>query len=288
MASAKPSVNLSDIPELMPGAQPSANPAQRETFEQRCRQLYAVEAEERRAEVEAARAAAGLGPASACSELEAMFPNLDPTLIRALCADAPSEQSAIDTLLALAAASAEPHTVGDAVVAAPVVLPSLNVGLEDHENFPALVDAEGWQVGSQRQFELAEKLAQGEEEDLGSAWRDQAQAAADIPAPPAKAWGPAKVASAMGRKRGKEEENRKEGEEPSTEAAQPMTDYEFRQHVGQRRARHRVQFGSRGARRTGKGPGSHGAGCGPTAAGGAGSESELSEEEVVGTEGLAA
>jgi len=210
-----------------------------------------------------------------------MFPNLDPTLIRALRADAPSEQSAVDTLLALvAAAAAEPHPAGDATPQAPAALPPSNIGLSDHGRFPSLVDAGGWQVVGHRQFELAEKLARGEEDDLGSAWLDQAKAAADIPAPPTKAWGPAKKVLAAGGKQGRrrEEDDKEEGENPSTEVAEPMTDYEFRQHLGQQRARHRALFGRRGGRRDGGGTGGRGTGRGAATGRRSGSESELSEE----------
>jgi len=294
MASVKPCVNLFDIPELMPGAQPSANPAQRENFEQRCRELYVEETEERQAEAEEALAAAGAGLAAACTDFEVMFPNLDPPLIRALCEEAPAKRSVIDTLLALAGAVAEPHAVGDDA-AAPVLaaLHSVDVGLEDHEKFPTLVDAGGWQVGSQRQFELADKLARGEEEQLGSAWRDQARVTAGIPLPRAKAAGAGKAALTLGRRqvRKKEGDGKEEEEEHGASAALPMTDYELRQHAGHRRGRQLARFGRRGGRRDvggrSGGGSSKGRGAAVAACSGSGSESEASDEEV-GAKGLAA
>eukprot|EP00928_Gymnodinium_smaydae_P036757 TRINITY_DN2564_c0_g1_i4.p1 TRINITY_DN2564_c0_g1~~TRINITY_DN2564_c0_g1_i4.p1 ORF type:complete len:220 (+),score=52.21 TRINITY_DN2564_c0_g1_i4:102-761(+) len=202
MAASRPHVNLSDIPELMPGAQPSANPAQREHFEQRCIKLHAEEVEEKQAVAAENQAAAGAGPASAGSGLESMFPNLDPALIRAICSDSPSQQGAIETLLALSAAAAEPHN-GTIEKAAVPTLPPLNVGLEDHDKFPSLVDSKGWQVGCERQFDFAERMAGGKDEELGSAWRDHAQTAGEIPAPQKKAWGPAYGAGSQRQRRQK-------------------------------------------------------------------------------------
>eukprot|EP00439_Symbiodinium_sp_Y106_P023299 s5158_g2.t2 len=155
----------------MPGAQPSANPAQREDFENRCRQLHRDEEQERLDRLQQAyeqRAAAAPDLAST-SELEAMFPTLD------------AELDAVDTLLALTLA-AEP-------LEAPLpTLPPLEVGMDDHDKFPALTDAEGWQVANQKLFD------RDPEEDLGSAWRDRAKAAQDMPAPKA-AVAPAKPRS---------------------------------------------------------------------------------------------
>lgn len=266
MASAKaPYVNLSDIPELMPGAQPSANPAQREEFEQRCRKLHEDEVQERRAEAEVAREASGTGSASAYSELEAMFPNLDAALVRAIRADAPSAQSAIETLLLLSSASAEPvagSVAESGAPSAPASLPPLDMQTESYEKFPSL--------GGHGQHHSE----QGKEEDLGSAWRDRAKAAADIPAPqptarPAAAW-PAQARRKPGTRRDDEGE----------EASQPLTDYQFRQQAGQRRAKHRAQFGrghGRGAGTRGAGAAAQGSAPRPGGAAGSDSESEASE-----------
>jgi len=279
-AAPAPRVNLFDVPELLPGAQPSANPAQREEFEQRCRQLHADEEYERREQAAEARAAAGTGPASANSELEAMFPNLDASLVHAIRADAPTAQAAIETLLALSAAAANPAG-GDAEEAARVPdLPPRDVGVEDHEKFPALMDAGGWQVGGRRAFDHAAAAVPEADEELGSAWRDRAKAAADIvpeqrPAPAPRAWGP--QAAAARRRR----EQPKDGDE-GAEQPQPLTDWEFRQKAGQRRAKHRALYGrgGRGGRGVGRGGAAGAAGAVGSAAAGGGeeSESEVSED----------
>jgi hypothetical protein len=169
-----PEVNLSDIPELMPGAQPSANPARRGQFEQCCIRLHADEVEEHTNELWHSRTAAGVGVTY--KELEEMFPSLDTALIHTLLAEAPSPKHAIETLLALSASAAEPVTdAGEAPAAPPRNLPRWDLGVEDHNKFPSLVDADGWQIPS--------RLPQADEENLGDAWRDRARAAADKPAP---------------------------------------------------------------------------------------------------------
>merc|ERR1719150_1776152 len=95
-----PHANLFDLPELMPGAQPSANSAQREQFEERCRQLRDDEVAGWHEEV-AQVCASSWG---ATAEYEAMFPALDPALVRALYSEAPTPQKAFETLLALSTA----------------------------------------------------------------------------------------------------------------------------------------------------------------------------------------
>mmetsp|Transcript_132922 Transcript_132922/g.187822 ORF Transcript_132922/g.187822 Transcript_132922/m.187822 type:complete len:268 (-) Transcript_132922:127-930(-) len=223
-----PFVNLFDLPELMPGAQPSANPAQREDFENRCRQLHRDEEQERLDRLQQAyeqRAAAAPDLAST-SELEAMFPTLDAELVRSIHAEAQTPQDAVDTLLALTLA-AEP-------LEAPLpTLPPLEVGMDDHDKFPALTDAEGWQVANQKLFD------RDPEEDLGSAWRDRAKAAQDMPAPKA-AVAPAKPRS--GAAKAKKEGTADEKVEDE-EVDEFLTDYDFRHRVGQQRAKHRARYG---------------------------------------------
>lgn len=253
-------LNVFDIPEMLPGARPGANPAQREQFEKRSCMLHHEDVEEYTQKVTQTRAAAGIGITST-KELEAMFPMLDAALVRSIRAESPSAQHALDTLLALAACSAEPVSgaaVGE-TAGPPKELPKWDVGLEDHNKFPSLIDADGWQCVS------GTKLQTGEE-DSGSAWRDRASAAKDKPAPKAKAeavaWGP------------KKKQGREKAEEDDPEQVQPYTDYECRHRAGERRAKQRVQY-SRG-----RGGGlSGGRGRGRGAAGDAASGSEESEEE---------
>jgi hypothetical protein len=249
-----PHVNLFDMPELMPGAQPGANPAQREEFEARCKALHYEAVGEEKYEAAVNQASSGAG--ATVSDLELMFPNLDADLIRALRAEAPSAQHAIETLLALSAATGEP---GEADQQRPSP-PPLPVGVEDHDKFPTLCDAKGWQVlGSAKAIDAAD-------EEPGSIWRDRAKAAADKPAPKPQ---PPAAASAWGKKR---ETGAKKVDE--VEGVQPETDYEFRQRMGQKRAQNKLQYG----RCRGKGAGKGAAVGGTVRSGGADSGSEMSDE----------
>lgn len=257
-------VNLSDIPELMPGANPSANAAQREIFEKQCQYLHRVEDEERKHQAAFSRAAAGVGVT--VGELEEMFPALDPTLVRTLRAEAPSAQHAIETLLALSASTAEP-VAGSAAgekTAPPTPAKLWKVGVEDHSKFPSLIDADGWQVPCAR--------TQALDKDLGSAWRDRAKAAADKPSP--KPAPPKQPLSAWGQGRRRQGQKMEEEIEPMP----ALTEYESRKRAGQQRLQHRVQYGRGGGRGAAAGRG-HGARGG--APGGGDSESE---EEGVGEE----
>lgn len=251
------------MPELMPGAQPSANPAQREEFQQRCRQLHRDDVTE--ACEYAATVSVATGARATTSDLEAMFPALDPALVRLLHSEAPTPQHAIETLLALSASMATPVVGGQAPRA--TTPPPRNLGVEDHGKFPSLVDSGGWQLVTQRQIE------QDAEEDRGSAWRDRAKAAVDIPAPrPA----PSAAAVAWGQKK-RQGPKKEEHYEPQ----QYLTDYEFRHRAGERRAQHRVQYGRGGrataAGRGGRAMGMGGAGAGATAGGS--EDEEASQEE---------
>ena len=104
-------------------------------------------------------ASAGVGALP--PDLELMFPDLDPALIGALCAEAPTAEHALESLLALSAAAGGP---GAKAGRSPPPAPA-PVGLEDHEKFPTLtmVDSEGWQVlGSPRAPEAADEGPQPE------------------------------------------------------------------------------------------------------------------------------
>eukprot|EP00929_Paragymnodinium_shiwhaense_P052878 TRINITY_DN26478_c0_g1_i1.p1 TRINITY_DN26478_c0_g1~~TRINITY_DN26478_c0_g1_i1.p1 ORF type:complete len:275 (+),score=83.54 TRINITY_DN26478_c0_g1_i1:129-953(+) len=239
----RPYVNLTDIPELLPGAQPSANPAQREEFEQRCIKLHReAEMEEREATVTTQVAAGG---AVTVSDLEAMFPMLDAALINCIFADSRSPQAAIDTLLALSADLNEP--VDGAARPRAKSPPPRDLGVEDHEKFPSLTDGSGWQVASSKLFE------RDPDEELGSVWRDRAKDAAPLAAPKASlantAWG-------KPRKK-KENDEAANGGYIDDDKPLPETDYEFRHRVGQQRAKKRLQYG-----RTGRGRAPQGAEAG--------------------------
>lgn len=212
-----PEINLFDVPELMPGAHSSATPAERLDFEQRCIQLYADDVEEQYAQA-VPPATAHMATAATVDELEVMFPKLDAGLVRALAADAGNLQQAMETLLALSEATAEPQGPAPALK---------DIGLQDTDAFPSLVDADGWEVVSQRLFD------RDLEEDLGSAWRDRAKAIASKPAPPAA---PGK-ASVHAKKRAAKQDNGS-----NLEALQPETEYELRQRLGQQRIQNRMRF----------------------------------------------
>jgi len=223
-----PLVNCSDLPELLPGAQSNANPAHREEFEQRCRQLYKDELEHQHQVHQGSAIAhieAVVGVTS--SDMVAMFPNIDPTLVRTLVEEARTPLDAIETLLELSG------VVGQRAATPP----PLDLGVEDMQTFPSLLDADGWQVVSQHQIE------RDPDENLGSAWRDRAKAAIPLPAPvavPSSAWGTAAAAKRRERKE-------KESDIIENTATQPETDYDLRHRKGQQHARNRAQF-SRGSR----------------------------------------
>ncbi|CAJ1336365.1 unnamed protein product [Effrenium voratum] len=104
--------------------------------------------------------------------------------------------------------------------------------MPDHEKFPVLTDAEGWQVVSQ-------KLIDGKkEEDLGSAWCDRAKAVQHMPAAPVP-----QPAAPLPKRKAKKEESKEVEEDDILE-----TDYDFRHRIGQNRAKARARFG-RGAGR---------------------------------------
>merc|ERR1719323_978807 len=174
---------------------------------------------------------------AACKDLEEMFPILDPALIHAVVAEAPSAEHAVESLLALAASSAEPvgRVAGSTASAGEAgtkhLAPEWELGIQDHDKFPSLVDNDGWQV-------LPSVRLQAEDEEPGSAWCDCAKAVAKKPAP-------------------KLNMEQKEEEE---DQARPFTDYECRHRAGEQRAKHRVQYG-RGRVRC-IGPTVHGTGSG--------------------------
>lgn len=144
-ATRRPHVNSSDIPELLPGARASATPAQREAFEQRCRELYREEVAEYGPHCVDDRAGWGRG-AIPVADLEAMFPSLDGALVRALAMEASTVERAVELLLALSAATASP-AAAEAEGCAPA---QHDLGLCDLAAFPVLHDAGGWQVADPR------------------------------------------------------------------------------------------------------------------------------------------
>jgi hypothetical protein len=212
-----PEINLSDIPELMPGALPSANPAARAEFEQCCLQLHAEAVQE--AHVRVANAPAGCP--WRLEDLISMFPGLDPELVHVLTSDASSPEQAVETLVALSAASAE----------LVVATGNPDIGLGSMELFPSLVDSNGWQVVSQH------LLDRDPEQDLGTCWSDRAKAAANKPAPSTT-----KMMRALAPKQRavKQVAGQVAGED--REMVQPETEYELRQRLGKQRLHKRNRF----------------------------------------------
>jgi hypothetical protein len=212
-------VNLSDVPELMLGAQCSANPAQRMEFETRCRELYEEDIEEQYQGMQSASRVDLVSSMAAIKSLEDMFPGLDPELVRALAVEASSPQAAMDTLLSLTAAIADP--------AMPPQRPK-DLSLGDAIAFPSLVGADGCEVASRQQLEG------NLDEDLGSAWCDRAKAIASIPAPQPPATAAAAVATLRKCVSQQGESNKLVASQPDSE-----TEYELRQRLGKDRLSNR-------------------------------------------------
>lgn len=260
-----PYINLSDVPELLPGARPSATPAQREEFEQQCKKLYMEEVQRGRAE--AAAREEGAVASGAGRGLEPMFPTLDGALVRALVAEAPSAQHAIETLLRLSAseaalASAEPSGEDGHDVS----LGAHSLCFEDPSIFPVLVDSDGWQVASRQVL--------GEDSDRGfdaqsrcGSWSSRAKAVCDLPqqlecpaskkALPKATSEPPQVAPILAGAR------REELEDEAAWAPVPLTDYDLRHQLGRQRACERAGRRGRagGMARAAAGRGASGAGA---------------------------
>jgi len=193
-------LNLSDLPEMMPGARPRATPARRREFEQQSLWVHEEDTEQR---WDSEPTEIG----NECADLEGMFPTLDPSLVRTLRAEAASLQQAIDTLLSLVSPAAQ-----DAVT-----LP-MKPSVQDHGEFPLLTSSDGWQVLPAR-LDL-------DEDSIGTGWRDLAKSIAERPAPP-KCSPPARVPKP------KKVKN-KSDEEPLASALLP-TEYDYRHTAGERR-----------------------------------------------------
>lgn len=108
-------------------------------------------------------------PAVEATDLEAMFPNLDAALVKALSAEAATPQQALETLLKLAASMQSPAATAE---------PARDVGLESAELFPALLDTDGWQIASTDMLQPALT-----ETTPSISWSERAKAAAAKPAP---------------------------------------------------------------------------------------------------------
>lgn len=227
-------MNFSDVQELAPWAHAWPISSQNGHLEERCREVYR-ESEEEQWTVEHLPAASSSHDEREL--LECMFPELDPQLVQELYAEANSPDQAIDTLLTLAAATPKSRAATHSTSSCARPPPARDMGLGSHEQFPLLLDSQGWQVVSER------KLMHDAAEDLGTMWRDRAQRAVDSTD---KTTAPAAAISAV-RTRGAKVTfmpTRPKQLWPEQDVEEPIpleTEYEFRQRVGQRRARERAQ-----------------------------------------------
>jgi len=224
-----PSVNVSDVPELLPGASHSATPAQRELFQRNCWQAYEAERQwldaDAFGEAEEVNDHSSDTPATASSEqtaveLEDLFPDIDKALVHSIRMEARSMQQAIETLLVLSAATAE-HVSADS---------KHSVGSEDYAKFPCLLDASGWQVCSQRRLCT--------EAGAGHAWLDLAQAVAKAPS---QGQAPRERVRARQTVRRRQLGQEQATQEDAQETQMP-TDYDLRLLAGQQRATRKGEF----------------------------------------------
>lgn len=213
----RPQMNTCDLPELMPGAQPSANPAQREHFEATCRKLYQQDLEDE-ATFRPRLNMAATGREFEVAQLEAMFPTLEPALIHTMVADSRSSDQAVELLLTLAASMSEAEDCHA------IAVPDRDLKLTDGVHFPSLVDSEGWEVAGNKHLEQ-------DSQDLGSAWRDRAKSAVNLPTQTPKT----RAAAAPAVRQQRQEKHRE------LDADENLTEYEVRQLAGQRRAEHRAR-----------------------------------------------
>lgn len=178
-----PTLNISDVPEMMPGAIPSANSVARERFSQRCVLLWKETQEEYRQDSEARAVCKQHDDEEQLSQLNSMFPDLEPDLVWNISQESPSMQHAVDTLLALSAATdvgiADVRAGSATVASASESTSTTSVGItnqHDASTWPALVGSDGWEV-------VNYQILQQDEQDLGSAWCSAAKDAVSLPAP---------------------------------------------------------------------------------------------------------
>jgi len=231
-----PSVNMSDIPELLPGARRSATPAQREHFQQLSKELFDAEA----AEDSQGAALTRWAPSTSggCDGLEEMFPNLDSALVRTLYAEASSTSHAIEMLLALSSAATE--TVQDLAGVCGAGPATVAPQHADHSEFPCLVDGAGWQVCSTRLLD---------EEGTASLWRDLVKAAVTSPTPASGTHCAAAAGNADSAAQHRRREQRRVREAKQVSEATCFaedfgpTDYELRHSAAQRRVERKGRYG---------------------------------------------
>mmetsp|Transcript_78781 Transcript_78781/g.238951 ORF Transcript_78781/g.238951 Transcript_78781/m.238951 type:complete len:257 (+) Transcript_78781:89-859(+) len=225
----RPAADLSDVPELMPSAWHRAAPGARFNFGLGCQRLQQQVTAECREAAAAQQVPVADDPGG--GGLAAMFPALDASLVQSLTAEARSLPAAIDMLLALTAALAEP---GTAAGAAGATDSGRGIGAEDPAEFPSLGGGSGVQLPA---HQCPERSTEAEERP-GGTWRDRAQAAAVLPAATPR---PRPLAPAPAGRR--EPAAARRGEAEEAEDAEVETDYDLRHRDGQQRARQRARHG---------------------------------------------
>lgn len=226
-----PTLNVSDVPEIMSGAQPSANSVARQRFNQRCISLW-KDAQEQNWQESQVRVACEKGDAKEqFSQLEKMFPNLDPELVWNTFQETPNTQDALDTLLALSAAMSSDSGAAGRTDAVTEACASAHVANHKHEaspvdssTWPVLVDSDGWEIVN---FQMLRQ----QEQDLGSVWCNTAKDAASLPTPKVA---PNTLLKAR-RKQMEPQVSMRTMDCIEEDTASVLTDYELRQMRGQLR-----------------------------------------------------
>uniref|UniRef100_A0A7S4GPG0 CUE domain-containing protein n=1 Tax=Oxyrrhis marina TaxID=2969 RepID=A0A7S4GPG0_OXYMA len=100
-AAEKPFLNDWDLPELMPGALPSANSVERDLFERRCKKMWRqIEAEEAR-HLYRKQVEQDVTTVAEVCELQEMFPTVDAEIVQALYVEDHDMASCVDKILKL-------------------------------------------------------------------------------------------------------------------------------------------------------------------------------------------
>jgi len=250
-----PTLNTYDVPEMMLGAQPSANSVERERFNQRCKKLWEDDNRQASEETEVLQHKQAM---ERHSQLQTIFPDLDPDMIWKMCHETRSIQEAVDTLLAFSASMSADAAISastDAEVASmsadaginastgaevganassatlsvdlatqqPTESPKDGALKDDAGTWPALMDSDGWEV-------VSYQALQQQGQDLGNAWCKTAKDAAHLPAPR-----PSPSTAAQPKQKQKESHGALQTEDCIDEDGLP-TDYDLRLMRGQMRA----------------------------------------------------
>lgn len=125
-------VNTLDVPEVFLGSQVRAERRQHGNFKQRCMALQSEECDDGNDSPVASSS-------QALTDLSDIFPGVDASLIQSVVAESSTHQQAVETLLVLSSEHSDSPADEWTHVAA------RDPG-EDFRAFPALTDADGWEV----------------------------------------------------------------------------------------------------------------------------------------------